>query len=260
MLDLYGEKVKIIRARRGVIQRSFFVNERKTKALVLRLTGSVKYTFYPSGEVLKSDVGELIFINSGVSYKVDVLSPNADTYYIIEFETDKELPDYISLSVDDFLLAKSNVERIVKLTALGGKRRELSALARFYELLSISLLFGSDEAKKVKRSEKIRESLNYLEEHIFDPSLTVGKLISLSDISDVSFRSVFKEVMGMSPRQYIISLRMERAKAILESDDSPLVYEVALSVGYADPLYFSRVFKEYFGIAPSFSSANNEVV
>ena len=122
------------------------------------------------------------------------------------------------------------------------------------------MLSGSDEAKKVKRSEKIRESLNYLEEHIFDPSLTVTKLISLSDISDVSFRSVFKEVMGMSPRQYIISLRMERAKAILESDDSPLVYEVALSVGYADPLYFSRVFKEYFGIAPSFSSANNEVV
>jgi YesN/AraC family two-component response regulator len=42
-----------------------------------------------------------------------------------------------------------------------------------------------------------------------------------------------------------------KAKAIIESGEFSSINEVAYTVGYDDPLYFSRHFKKYFGIAPS---------
>jgi AraC-like DNA-binding protein len=60
---------------------------------------------------------------------------------------------------------------------------------------------------------------------------------------------LFHAEMGMSPIRYLQQLRMERAKTLLLE---PLrVEEVALSVGYADPLYFSKSFKKWVGCTPT---------
>ena len=60
----------------------------------------------------------------------------------------------------------------------------------------------------------------------------------------------FKQYMGISPAQYILSLRIMNAQNLLERG----VYnirEVAEVVGYENPLYFSRVFKKEVGMSPT---------
>ncbi|WP_232322280.1 AraC family transcriptional regulator [Brevibacillus parabrevis] len=59
-----------------------------------------------------------------------------------------------------------------------------------------------------------------------------------------------KEETGHSPIDYVISLRMEKAKELLSQTDATM-QEVAASVGYQDVLYFSRLFKKHTGMTPT---------
>ncbi|WP_246469667.1 helix-turn-helix transcriptional regulator [Cohnella nanjingensis] len=60
---------------------------------------------------------------------------------------------------------------------------------------------------------------------------------------------LFRRHHGMSPIRYLQKLRMERAVVLLQ--EALTVEEVAASVGYADPLYFSKSFKKWMGGTPS---------
>ncbi|MNN42803.1 HTH-type transcriptional activator RhaS [compost metagenome] len=59
----------------------------------------------------------------------------------------------------------------------------------------------------------------------------------------------FKQRTGLSPKQYLLKMRMDKAKGLLEGTLS--VDQVASSVGFNDALYFSKQFRKYFGIPPS---------
>ena len=62
------------------------------------------------------------------------------------------------------------------------------------------------------------------------------------------FRRMFQEATGLPPHQYLLNLRLNHAKRLLGMLP---VSEVAARVGFADPLYFSRLFKRKVGVAPT---------
>ena len=59
------------------------------------------------------------------------------------------------------------------------------------------------------------------------------------------------EVTGTTPKDYIRTKRMARAAELLRSGEMTTVAEVAYKVGFSDALYFSRCFKQHFGVTPS---------
>ena len=82
------------------------------------------------------------------------------------------------------------------------------------------------------------------------------KQIRISDIARLLhidrkyLRNLFVKHTGMSPEQYLISIRLHRAKELLASTESS-VKIIALSVGYEDALGFSKLFKKHVGVSPS---------
>lgn len=60
----------------------------------------------------------------------------------------------------------------------------------------------------------------------------------------------FKNVMKMTPMQYILSLRIAAAKGLLENSNKN-INEISDAIGYDNPLYFSRLFKKHTGYSPS---------
>ena len=62
--------------------------------------------------------------------------------------------------------------------------------------------------------------------------------------------SSFKKATGYSPKEYLLSLRMERAKSLLEISDMT-INGISNAIGYSDQLAFSRMFKKYTGISPT---------
>ena len=62
--------------------------------------------------------------------------------------------------------------------------------------------------------------------------------------------NIFKSVTKMSPQEYLMNYRMEQAKNMLKNTDMK-VSDVAETVGYHDPLTFSKMFKKSVGMSPS---------
>ena len=60
----------------------------------------------------------------------------------------------------------------------------------------------------------------------------------------------FKKVYGVSPKQYLLNIRMNNAQNLLETTDYT-VAEIAAIVGYDNSLYFSRIYHKQKGQAPS---------
>lgn len=65
-------------------------------------------------------------------------------------------------------------------------------------------------------------------------------------------RKLFKSEMGMTPHAYLTGLRMQMAEKLLcaAKNTEQNVSQIAYVCGYAEPLYFSRVFKKHFGCSP----------
>lgn len=75
-------------------------------------------------------------------------------------------------------------------------------------------------------------------------------------------RKLFKKEIGMSPLEYLTSLRMKSAEKLLTAmwTNEYSVTEIAQMCGYDDSLYFSRVFKKHFGCSPtSFAKQNPKI-
>ncbi len=65
------------------------------------------------------------------------------------------------------------------------------------------------------------------------------------------FYKKFRGITGYSPIEYLRIVRIKKAAELLLCKDRQTVAEVAYQVGFSDPFYFSKCFKEQFGIAPS---------
>lgn len=96
---------------------------------------------------------------------------------------------------------------------------------------------------------RIARSIAYAREHLTRP-LTVAELAAVAKFSIPYFHTLFRQQTGFAPMDYIIRLRLHRACQLLEETDQT-IRQVALQVGYADPLYFSRIFRSIHDISPS---------
>ncbi len=83
-----------------------------------------------------------------------------------------------------------------------------------------------------------------------NPNLNIDIIAAQFGIGRTNFYRKVRELMGMSPNDYLRKCRMERAAELLKSSEQP-ISEVCAQVGIPDAQYFSRVFKAYYGTAPS---------
>ncbi|WEE35977.1 helix-turn-helix transcriptional regulator [Lactiplantibacillus paraplantarum] len=89
----------------------------------------------------------------------------------------------------------------------------------------------------------------YLDAH-YNKDLTLGIVAATLHVSAAYLSRTFKTIQGETPISYLTRLRMQRARQLLV-EDATTVSEVAHAVGYQDPYYFSKLFKRYFGTAPT---------
>ena len=92
--------------------------------------------------------------------------------------------------------------------------------------------------------------LQYVDMHFCDPALHVGSIYKMAFISPSSLQRAFLQHTGMSPKQYIIKKRMNKALQLL-SENRMSVKEIAFLCGFCDEKYFSRVFRGRYGYPPS---------
>lgn len=99
-----------------------------------------------------------------------------------------------------------------------------------------------------------KEIIDNVEKYLLE---NFRKNLSSADLSkefgfDSSYLSrQFKLHTGMTPWRFLLDLKLKKAQRLITSHPDMLIKDIALAIGYNDPLYFSRIFKKYVGVYPS---------
>lgn len=113
----------------------------------------------------------------------------------------------------------------------------------------VSAPVAGNACAEADAAQKIRESIVFMQQHL-DKPLQVSALASNANISQSHYFALFKRIMGSTPIDYFIHLRMQRACHLLRTTTTS-VKCVAAALGYDDPFYFSRLFRSVNGVPPS---------
>ena len=99
---------------------------------------------------------------------------------------------------------------------------------------------GNKDAATVRR---------YLNSHFKEP-ITLDMLANLVHISKYHMAHNFTKAYGISPINYLLSLRLRESCILLESTNLSMSH-IAQTVGFSSPCYFSQIFKKSMGVSPS---------
>lgn len=104
------------------------------------------------------------------------------------------------------------------------------------------------KTQNINRDPRIQVVVDYLTPHL-NESFTIQSLSEMAQVSQTSFRRLFKAHTGKSPSDYIRELRMTSAARMLLTSDREIA-EIGYQVGFSDANYFSRTFRQVFGVSP----------
>jgi two-component system response regulator YesN len=119
-------------------------------------------------------------------------------------------------------------------------------------VIQVSLSFREELISARSKSTKsfVSKAKEYVHNNYADEELSLDSICEVLGVSNSYFSTVFKKETGNSFIGYLTDYRMDRASRLLiETNEKN--YIIAQSVGYADPNYFSYVFKRRFGVSPS---------
>lgn len=98
------------------------------------------------------------------------------------------------------------------------------------------------------RSLAVKQSVEYIHEH-FTENITLETLSALTNYSSLHIRRKFVSEIGMSPSEFLLSVRLTKAKKLL-AETSNNIIDIAAMCGFSSEAYFYTTFKSSFGITP----------
>ncbi|MEG4818123.1 helix-turn-helix transcriptional regulator [Microcoleus sp. K5-D4] len=95
---------------------------------------------------------------------------------------------------------------------------------------------------------KLQIVIDYINEYIHR-DLHLSELANLVQMSPYYFGRLFKQSIGVTPHQYVIQCRIEKAKQLLKRQDLSITY-ISQQVGFHDQSHFSKTFSKIVGLTP----------
>lgn len=105
---------------------------------------------------------------------------------------------------------------------------------------------------------ELRKALQYIHQNLAEP-ISLEAIATHVGISHFYFCHLFKQAMGITPYQYLLQQRIERAKQLLLQDQQS-ISDIALATGFSDQSHFSKQFKRFIGTTPRRFIQQSQVV
>ncbi|MEM9157515.1 MAG: AraC family transcriptional regulator [Verrucomicrobiota bacterium] len=132
---------------------------------------------------------------------------------------------------------------------------QIDYLDRLCELIIISTLTPDAKQSVPANSNRIDQARQWLEDH-YNENISIDSIADRFGFSSITFRRHWTKRVGSPPAQFLTRLRMQRARQLLVETDNP-VSTISRQVGYDDPLYFSRRFRQEIKTTPTQYRINN---
>ena len=117
------------------------------------------------------------------------------------------------------------------------------------QILFNRLLLSVARAVSGENKRLLKKSVSYINSY-YNTEIKIPSLARMENLSVSRYNALFREMMGLSPTEYIIRTRCAFASELLRAT-SLSVGEISCTVGYADAHFFSRIFKKSVGVSPS---------
>lgn len=163
----------------------------------------------------------------------------------------------------DWPEVRAGIGQLHVLGTVGDRVREQLRTAGYYSLsqqpraemfgmnaLESALLWCDTQNPRARRLDgRILRVLEHLDQHVAEP-VTLAGLAGVASLSPSRFSHLFAEQLGVPPLTYLEHQRMALARQLLDLTTRPIA-DVAHSVGFTDPLYFSTRFRRLVGSSPT---------
>ncbi len=107
---------------------------------------------------------------------------------------------------------------------------------------------GSQGQKILRSSERAKAMLRYIQEHYPEP-LSIAEISGSAAVSESECLRCFREILGITPIQYVRQLRIQRAAELLKTTDLKIA-EIGAACGFQEMSYFAKTFRKAKGCAP----------
>jgi AraC-like DNA-binding protein len=132
-------------------------------------------------------------------------------------------------------------------SGLKNKAFILEILSSMYE--DAANVFALDKNLKTPYYSSIIRSMDYIKNN-YQKKLCLKELSKVAAMSPNYFHKMFSKTLGKTPNEYIMEIRLKKAKELLASTRTNIM-DISSECGFEDTSYFSYVFKKHFSISPS---------
>lgn len=161
-----------------------------------------------------------------------ILVFNGDNYRVLPL---------LKTALKDFMIEYENL--------LPGREKLLEALEYKVTHSIIRSIFSLEEnTTLVNQRTNLDNAIEYIHGH-FGERITLGELAAIANLSESHFIRVFKESTGKTPKEYLLLIRLDKAKKMLQNSNMKNA-EIALDCGFNNPSHFSNTFNKHFKVSP----------
>ncbi|HWR41848.1 response regulator transcription factor [Sporomusa sp.] len=158
--------------------------------------------------------------------------PNVKTIILTAYSEFDYAQEAIKNGVADYLLKPVRPEELVKAID--------SAIVSLTKAISV---VSKGQSSTGTERDILKSVLNYIERH-YCLEIKLNAVAELVHLNPQYFSRYFKKEMGITFSNYVMKLRVEKAKKLLADTNYP-IYRIAAELGFSDPSYFNKVFLKY---------------
>ena len=218
--------------------------------IVFFTEGAIEYIF-EDGRII-AQKGDLLFLPGDVAYTGKPLAEKI-SYYVLNFESGEphEFRDFIAPAVIEVNDYEEECLRFAN--ALECWNRQFADAYLKTKMFAYSVLCrgleNAENEKNNRRGASTDEIIAYITQNLGEESLNVLRLCEKYYISQSQLRRNIYRVTHMNPNEYILVLRLNKAKKELIYTDKS-VKQIAGECGFASPYYFSNCFSKKYQMSP----------
>ena len=247
----------------------FCVNRQKGEYEVTHEMTHLFYLYFimhGNGEILTKDglrkfhERDIICVFPGNTCGFSFHAQENEWYWIsVEVGNNVEL-SYWNQSAHEIMVFSGEITEQMAGTIVGVVEQEKAGRGKPYRILGVlytlmDKIFDDSSVREngsttaARDSQSVSKAIEYIGLNYYH-KIDVDSICRYVNYSRYYFSRRFKEIQGVSITEYINKVRLDRAVYLLNHTDLTVV-QVASSVGFDDPYYFSKKFKAYTGVAPS---------
>ena len=199
-----------------------------------------RITYMHKGNKIISDKNHAVILPEGQTYTL--YGDKSGSFTVINFTCTHKICDtIISVSIQNTEVYLMDFAKLQSLSLFDGNRTEM-----------LSILYHMFHRMSTQSSpcNVIIPAIKFLESNYQNPAVTNADLARLCNISEVYFRRIFTKHYKTTPKQFMIDIRINKAKQML-AEGALKIGAVAERCGFSNQYHFCRIFKEKTGITPT---------